>query len=107
MPECAEVMKKQKYNNSESSYDSSSSSSNSELDENQKELCQKRREQAPYNLKHTSHCKLIQQSNSMRRSVSCPRSISAHLPSSGDARPFSSQQVISLARPTSASRSQS
>ncbi|KAH0519436.1 Tubulin polyglutamylase TTLL7 [Microtus ochrogaster] len=107
MPECAEVMKKQKsYYSSESSYDSSSSSS-SELDENEKELCQKRREQAPYNLKHTSHCKLIQQSNSMRRSVSCPRSISAHLPSNGDVRPFSSQQVIPLARPTSASRSHS
>ncbi|XP_041503947.1 tubulin polyglutamylase TTLL7 isoform X3 [Microtus oregoni] len=109
MPECAEVMKKQKsYYSSESSYDSSSSSSSSsELDENEKELCQKRREQAPYNLKHTSHCKLIQQSNSMRRSVSCPRSISALLPSNGDVRPFSSQQVIPLARPTSASRSHS
>ncbi|CAO2600403.1 Tubulin polyglutamylase TTLL7 [Lemmus lemmus] len=107
MPECAEVTKKQKsYYSSESSYDSSSSSS-SELDENEKELCQKRLEQAPYNLKHTSHCKLMQQSNSMRRSVSCPRSISAHLPSNGDVRPFSCQQVIPLARPTSASRSHS
>ncbi|EGV98615.1 Tubulin polyglutamylase TTLL7 [Cricetulus griseus] len=107
MPESVEVMKKQKcYSSSESSFDSSCSS-NSELEENEKELCQKRREQAPYNLKHTSHCKLIQQSNSMRRSVSCPRSISAHLPSSGDARPFSSQQMMPLARPTSASRSHS
>ncbi|XP_036045374.1 tubulin polyglutamylase TTLL7 [Onychomys torridus] len=104
MPEYVEVMKKQNYNSSESSCGSSSSS---ESDEDEKELCQKRREPAPYNLKHTSHCKLIQQSNSMRRSVSCPRSISAHLPSSGDARPFSSQQVIPLARPTSASRSHS
>uniref|UniRef100_A0A8C6QZQ1 Tubulin polyglutamylase TTLL7 n=1 Tax=Nannospalax galili TaxID=1026970 RepID=A0A8C6QZQ1_NANGA len=43
----------------------------------------------------------------MRRSVSCPRSISAHLVSSGDMRPFSSHQVIPLARPTSASRSHS
>uniref|UniRef100_A0A8C6GMX1 Tubulin tyrosine ligase-like family, member 7 n=1 Tax=Mus spicilegus TaxID=10103 RepID=A0A8C6GMX1_MUSSI len=109
MPECAEVTKKQKYyGSSDSSYDSSSSSSsNSELDENEKELCQKRLDQVPYSLKHTSHCKIIQQSNSMRRSVSCPRSISAHLPSRGDVRPFSSQQVIPLARPTSASRSHS
>nr|XP_048309571.1 tubulin polyglutamylase TTLL7 isoform X1 [Myodes glareolus]XP_048309572.1 tubulin polyglutamylase TTLL7 isoform X1 [Myodes glareolus]XP_048309573.1 tubulin polyglutamylase TTLL7 isoform X1 [Myodes glareolus]XP_048309574.1 tubulin polyglutamylase TTLL7 isoform X1 [Myodes glareolus] len=107
MPECAEVMKKQKsYYSSESSCDSSSGGS-SELDENEKELYQKRRDQAPYNLKHTSHCKLIQQSNSMRRSVSCPRSISAHLSSNGDVRPFSSQQVIPLARSTSASRSHS
>ncbi|XP_021013483.1 tubulin polyglutamylase TTLL7 isoform X2 [Mus caroli] len=133
MPECAEVTKKQKYyGSSDSSYDSSSSSSNSELDENEKELCQKRLDQVPYSLKHTSHCKIIQQSSgshnliysespvylttlvflsefpdSMRRSVSCPRSISAHLPSRGDVRPFSSQQVIPLARPTSASRSHS
>lgn len=105
MPECAEVMKMQKcYGSSDSSYDSSGSSSNSDLDENDKELCQKRLDQVPYSFKHS---KLFQQSNSMRRSVSCPRSISAHLPSRGDVRPFSSQQVIPLARPTSASRSHS
>ena len=64
MPECAEVTKKQKYyGSSDSSYDSSSSSSNSELDENEKELCQKRLDQVPYSLKHTSHCKIIQQSS--------------------------------------------
>lgn len=108
MPECTEVMKKRKsYYSSESSYDSISSSSSSELDENEKELCPKRREQAPCNLKHTSHCNLIPPSNSMRRSISCPRSVSAHLPSNGDVRPFSSQHVIPLARPTSASRSHS
>uniref|UniRef100_A0A8C6W6I8 Tubulin polyglutamylase TTLL7 n=2 Tax=Nannospalax galili TaxID=1026970 RepID=A0A8C6W6I8_NANGA len=106
MPECAEVTKKKYYCSSESSCDSSSSSS--DMDENEKELCQnKRGGHIPYHLKHSSHCKLIQQPNSMRRSVSCPRSISAHLVSSGDMRPFSSHQVIPLARPTSASRSHS
>lgn len=64
MPECAEVMKKQQHHgSSESSYDSSSSSSNSELDEDEKELCQKRLDQVPYSLKHTSHFKIIQQSS--------------------------------------------
>lgn len=65
MPECAEVMKKQKYyGSSDSSYDSSSSSSSSsELDENEKEMCQKRLDQVPYSLKHTGHGKLIQQSS--------------------------------------------
>lgn len=109
MPECAEVTKKKKHCcSSESSYDSSSSySSNSELDDVERELGQKRRERGPYKPKHSSHCKIIQQSNSMRRSVSCPRSISAHLACSGDARPYSSQQMIPLVRPTSATRSHS
>ncbi|XP_055470345.1 tubulin polyglutamylase TTLL7 isoform X2 [Psammomys obesus] len=110
MPECAEVTKKKKQHfcSSESSYDSSSSySSNSELDEVERELGQKRRERGPYKPKYSSHCKIIQQSYSMRRSVSCPRSISAHLACSGDARPYSSQQMIPLVRPTSATRSRS
>lgn len=70
MPECAEVMKRQKYyGSSDSSYDSSSSSSNSELDESEKEMCQKRLDQVPYSLKHTGHGKLIQQSS---KSISPP-----------------------------------
>lgn len=61
MPECAEVMKMQKcYGSSDSSYDSSGSSSNSDLDENDKELCQKRLDQVPYSFKHS---KLFQQSS--------------------------------------------
>ncbi|XP_020041206.2 tubulin polyglutamylase TTLL7 isoform X1 [Castor canadensis] len=107
MPESTEIMKKQKYCSSDSSYDSSSSSS--EFEENEKEDCQdkKREKQVPYTLKHTNNCKLIQQANSMRRSVSCPRSISAHSAASGDIRPFSAQHVISLSRPPAESRSHS
>ena len=44
---------------------------------------------------------------SIRRSVSCPRSISSQSPSCADIRPFSAQQVISASRPTSGSRSHS
>ena len=44
---------------------------------------------------------------SIRRSVSCPRSISSHSPSCADIRPFSAQQVISASRLTSGSRSHS
>lgn len=45
--------------------------------------------------------------DAMRRSVSCPRSISAQSPTSADNRPFSAQQVISVSRPTSTPRSHS
>uniref|UniRef100_A0A8C5Z6C8 Tubulin tyrosine ligase like 7 n=1 Tax=Marmota marmota marmota TaxID=9994 RepID=A0A8C5Z6C8_MARMA len=131
MPESSEVMKKQKYCSSDSSYESSGSSS--ESDENEEYQNKKGdEEQVPYDLKHSNHCKLIQQSSgsynliyqvslgcsavlvflyefsdSMRRSVSCPRSISTHSPPMGDIRPVSAQQVISISRPTSASRSHS
>ncbi|XP_058434973.1 tubulin polyglutamylase TTLL7 isoform X3 [Marmota monax] len=106
MPESSEVMKKQKYCSSDSSYESSGSSS--ESDENEEYQNKKGdEEQVPYDLKHSNHCKLVQQSNSMRRSVSCPRSISTHSPPMGDIRPVSAQQVISISRPTSASRSHS
>ena len=44
---------------------------------------------------------------SIRRSVSCPRSISSQSPSCADIRPFSAQQVISASRPISGSRSHS
>ncbi|KAM5256322.1 tubulin polyglutamylase TTLL7 isoform 2-T2 [Ctenodactylus gundi] len=104
MPDSTELLKRQKYYSSDSSYDDSSGSS--ESDENEKEEYQnkKREKQVAYNLKN---CKLIQPSNSMRRSVSCPRSISAHSRFSGDSRPFSAQQAIAVSRPTSASRSHS
>ena len=44
---------------------------------------------------------------SIRRSFSCPRSISSQSPSSADIRPLSAQQMMSASRPTSASRSHS
>uniref|UniRef100_A0A8C0N540 Tubulin tyrosine ligase like 7 n=1 Tax=Canis lupus familiaris TaxID=9615 RepID=A0A8C0N540_CANLF len=107
MPESSEVMRRQKYYSSDSSYDSSSSSS--ESDENEKEEYQnkKREKQVMYNLKQSNNYKLIQQSSSIRRSVSCPRSISSQSPSSVDNRPFSAQQMIAASRPTSGSRSHS
>lgn len=106
MPESTEMMKRQKYCSSESSYDSSSSSS--ESDGSGKEEYENKRgeKQVTYDLKQSSHYKLIQQSSSIRRSVSCPRSISSQSPSSADNRPFSAQQMIA-SRPTSGSRSHS
>uniref|UniRef100_A0A4W2F3R4 Tubulin tyrosine ligase like 7 n=1 Tax=Bos indicus x Bos taurus TaxID=30522 RepID=A0A4W2F3R4_BOBOX len=107
MPESTEIMKRQKYYSSDSSYGSSNSSS--ESDENEKDEYQnkKREKQVTYNLKQSNHYKLIQPSSSIRRSVSCPRSISSQSPSCADIRPFSAQQVISASRPTSGSRSHS
>ncbi|XP_053776360.1 tubulin polyglutamylase TTLL7 isoform X2 [Desmodus rotundus] len=107
MPESAEIMKRQKYWSSDSSYDSSSSSS--ESDENEKEEYQnkKQEKQVTCNLKQSNHYKFIQPSSSIRRSFSCPRSISSQSPSSADIRPLSAQQMMSASRPTSASRSHS
>ncbi|XP_070323932.1 tubulin polyglutamylase TTLL7 isoform X2 [Odocoileus virginianus] len=107
MPESTEVLRRQKYCSSDSSYGSSSSSS--ESDENEKDAYQdkEREKQVPYNLKQSNHYKFIQPASSIRRSVSCPRSISSQSPSCADIRPFSAQQVISASRLTSGSRSHS
>ncbi|KAG8519467.1 Tubulin polyglutamylase TTLL7 [Galemys pyrenaicus] len=102
MPESTEVIRRQKYCSSESSYDSNSSSSESDEKDYQNK---KREKQVPYNHKQPNHCKLIQQSSSIKRSVSCPRSITAQSPLSADSRPFSAQQMIAAARPPSGSRS--
>uniref|UniRef100_A0A4X1UWS7 Tubulin tyrosine ligase like 7 n=2 Tax=Sus scrofa TaxID=9823 RepID=A0A4X1UWS7_PIG len=107
MPESSEMMKRQKYYSSDSSYGSSSSSSESEDNGKEEYQNKKREKQVTYNLKQSNHYKLIQQSSSIRRSVSCPRSISSQSPSSVDNRPFSAQQMISASRPTSGSRSHS
>ncbi|XP_036916880.1 tubulin polyglutamylase TTLL7 [Sturnira hondurensis] len=106
MPESVEMMKRHKYWSSDSSYGGSSSSSESEEDE--KEYQNKKQEkQVPYNLKQSTHYKLIQPPSSIRRSFSCPRSISSQSPSSADIRPLSAQQMIPASRATSASRSHS
>uniref|UniRef100_A0A8D0R881 Tubulin tyrosine ligase like 7 n=1 Tax=Sus scrofa TaxID=9823 RepID=A0A8D0R881_PIG len=107
MPESSEMMKRQKYYSSDSSYGSSSSSSESEDNGKEEYQNKKREKQVTYNLKQSNHYKLIQQSSSIRRSASCPRSISSQSPSSVDNRPFSAQQMISASRPTSGSRSHS
>uniref|UniRef100_A0A452T617 Tubulin tyrosine ligase like 7 n=2 Tax=Ursus TaxID=9639 RepID=A0A452T617_URSMA len=107
MPESSEVMKRQKYYSSDSSYDSSSSASESEDNEKEEYQNKNREKQVMYNLKQSNNYKLIQQSSSIRRSVSCPRSISSQSPSSADNRPFSAQQMIPASRPTSGSRSHS
>ncbi|XP_053448102.1 tubulin polyglutamylase TTLL7 isoform X3 [Nycticebus coucang] len=107
MPESTEVTRRQKYDSSDSSYDSGGSSS--ESDKNDKEYGDKKKEkEVTYALQQSNHYKLVQQPiGSIRRSVSCPRSISAQSPSGRDIRPFSAQQMISIPRPTSASRSHS
>ncbi|TKC42847.1 hypothetical protein EI555_000001, partial [Monodon monoceros] len=107
MPESTEITKRQKYYSSDSSYGSSSSSSESEENEKEEYQNKKREKQVTYNLKQSNHYRLIQPSSSIRRSVSCPRSISSQSPSSADNHPFSAQQVISSSRSASGSRSHS
>nr|KAF6384056.1 tubulin tyrosine ligase like 7 [Pipistrellus kuhlii] len=105
MPESTEVMKRQKYYSSDSSYDSSESSS--ESDENEEYQNKRREKQVTYNLKQSNHFKIFQPSSSMRRSFSCPRSISSQSPCSADIRPLSAQQTMSASRTTSSCRSHS
>ncbi|XP_066124901.1 tubulin polyglutamylase TTLL7 isoform X1 [Saccopteryx bilineata] len=107
MPKTTEITRRYKYCSSDSSYDSSGSSSDSDDNEKEEYQNKKREKQVTYNLKQSSHYKLIQQSSSIRRSFSCPRSISSQAPTSVDIRPFSAQQIMSSSRPTSASRSHS
>ncbi|XP_045691575.1 tubulin polyglutamylase TTLL7 [Phyllostomus hastatus] len=107
MPESSEIIKRQKYWSSDSSYDSSSSSSESDENEKEEHQNKKQEKQVTYNLKQSNHYKLIQPSSSIRRSFSCPRSISSQSPSSADIRPLSAQQMMPASRPTSASRSHS
>ncbi|KAK2501261.1 hypothetical protein MC885_016140, partial [Smutsia gigantea] len=106
MPESTEEMKRWKVCSSDSSCDESSSSSESD-DEKEENQRKEREKQVTCNLRQSSHCKLTQQSSSMRRSVSCPRSISSQSPSVVDSRPFSAQQMVSASRPPSGSRSHS
>ncbi|CAK6441284.1 unnamed protein product [Pipistrellus nathusii] len=105
MPESTEVMKRQKYYSSDSSYDSSESSS--ESDENEEYQNKRREKQVTYNLKQSNHFKIFQPSSSIRRSFSCPRSISSQSPCSADIRPLSAQQTMSASRTTSSCRSHS
>ncbi|XP_023607552.1 tubulin polyglutamylase TTLL7 [Myotis lucifugus] len=105
MPESTEVMRRQKYYSSDSSYDSSDSSS--ESDENEEYQSKRREKQVTYDLKQPNHCKIFQTSSSIRRSFSCPRSISSQSPCSADIRPLSAQQMMSASRTTSSCRSHS
>ncbi|XP_055979636.1 tubulin polyglutamylase TTLL7 [Sorex fumeus] len=102
MPESSDTLKKPKCYSSESSCNSSCSSS--ESDEQEEYQSQKRENQLAY--KQPDHSKFIQQSGSMKRSVSCPRSISAQFPSSTDHRPLSAQ-VMPVCQSTLGCRSHS
>ncbi|XP_003767399.1 tubulin polyglutamylase TTLL7 isoform X1 [Sarcophilus harrisii] len=104
MPESSQILKKQKNYSSESSYESTGESS--ESDEIEREfpnrLSQKK---APYEF-DARKWKFTAQPGSMRRSLSCPRSISANT-SMIDHRPVSARQTISISRPACGVRSQS
>lgn len=105
MPESTEVMKRQKYCSSDSSYDSSESCS--ESDENEEDQHKVKEKQVTYNLKQPNNYRLFQPSSSIRRSFSCPRSISSQSPCRADIRPLSAQQTMSASRTTASCRSHS
>lgn len=103
MPESSEIFKKQKYYSSDSSCSSSCSSS----DTDEKEECQNQKKENQPSYKQPDHYKCIQHSGPMKRSVSCPRSISAQFPCNTEHRPLSAAQVMPASQPISGSRSHS
>ncbi|XP_027729768.1 tubulin polyglutamylase TTLL7 [Vombatus ursinus] len=105
MPESAQILKKQKNYSSESSYESTEESSESEETEREEFSGAFGEKKVTYDF-DACKWKFTPQPSSIRRSVSCPRSISAN-PSMIDHRPFSARQMISVSRPASGVRSQS
>ncbi|XP_074077912.1 tubulin polyglutamylase TTLL7 isoform X3 [Macrotis lagotis] len=104
MPESAQILKKQKNYSSESSYESTEESF--EFEETEQEFPSTFTEKKITFDYNTCKWKYSTQPGAIRRSVSCPRSVSAN-PSILDHRPFSARQMISLSRPASGVRSQS
>ncbi|XP_038601433.1 tubulin polyglutamylase TTLL7 isoform X3 [Tachyglossus aculeatus] len=132
MPESASILRKQKNYSSESSCDNSSDSLGSEEDEKEEYQNEKREKKVTYDPVDPK-CKLVERSSrihwtpsvkavrmppfspspssasSIRRSVSCPRSISVlsnQLPPA-EPRPSSAKQGIPGTRPSSGNRSHS
>ncbi|XP_056671402.1 tubulin polyglutamylase TTLL7 isoform X2 [Monodelphis domestica] len=102
MPESAQV-KKQKNYSSESSYESSDESYESDEMDREEFAGSLVDKKVTYDFET---CKWKYPPSSIRRSLSCPRSVSAN-PSMTDHRPLSARQMLSFSRPASGARSQS
>uniref|UniRef100_A0A8D2J7N3 Tubulin tyrosine ligase like 7 n=1 Tax=Varanus komodoensis TaxID=61221 RepID=A0A8D2J7N3_VARKO len=105
MPESAQFMKKSKnYSSSSSSCESSSDISEWEEEAEKEDENVKKEKNVSFDLEDR---KLIERSSPIRRSVSCPRSISGLNIQAAENRPFSAKPVVQLSRPSSVSRSHS
>uniref|UniRef100_A0A8C5S7W3 Tubulin tyrosine ligase like 7 n=1 Tax=Laticauda laticaudata TaxID=8630 RepID=A0A8C5S7W3_LATLA len=106
MPESAQFMKKNKNDSSGSSHESSSDISEWEEEAEKEDENGKKEKNVTFDLEDR---KLIERSsNPIRRSVSCPRSISAlAMQMQADKRPFTTKPSMHLSRSSLANRSHS
>ncbi|XP_065265393.1 tubulin polyglutamylase TTLL7 [Emys orbicularis] len=108
MPESSQTLKKQRNYSSESSCDSSSNTSEWEEETEKEDHNEKKEMKVSYELEENKY-KLLERSSPIRRSVSCPRSISSFAMQSqaAEKRPFSAKPAVQMPRPSSMNRSHS
>ncbi|XP_010284039.1 PREDICTED: tubulin polyglutamylase TTLL7 [Phaethon lepturus] len=108
MPESAQPLRKLKNYNSDSSCGSSSSMSESGEETEKEDHNEKKEKKVSYDLEENK-CKSLERSGPIRRSVSCPRSISILTMQSqaAEQRPFSAKASLQIQRASSVNRSHS
>uniref|UniRef100_A0A672UPD3 Tubulin tyrosine ligase like 7 n=1 Tax=Strigops habroptila TaxID=2489341 RepID=A0A672UPD3_STRHB len=112
MPESAQPLRKLKYYNSDSTCDSSSSISESaeetEKEDQKEDHNEKKEKKVSYDLEENKY-KSLERSGPIRRSVSCPRSISILTMQSqaAEQRPLSAKTSLQMQRASSVNRSHS
>ncbi|XP_075364611.1 tubulin polyglutamylase TTLL7 isoform X2 [Mycteria americana] len=108
MPESAQPLRKLKNYNSDSSCDSGSSMSESGEETEKEDHNEKKEKKVSYDLEENKY-KSLERSGPIRRSVSCPRSISILTMQSqaAEQRPFSAKASLQIQRASSVNRSHS
>uniref|UniRef100_A0A8C0FGF4 Tubulin tyrosine ligase like 7 n=1 Tax=Bubo bubo TaxID=30461 RepID=A0A8C0FGF4_BUBBB len=108
MPESSQPLRKLKNYNSDSSCDSSSSMSESGEETEKEDHNEKKEKRVSYDLEENKY-KSLERSGPIRRSVSCPRSISILTMQSqaAEQRPFSAKASLQIQRASSVNRSHS
>ncbi|XP_077641545.1 tubulin polyglutamylase TTLL7 isoform X2 [Lonchura striata] len=108
MPESAHSLRRPKNHSSDSSYDSDSSVSESGEEIEKEDHNEKKEKKVSYDLEENKY-KSLERSGPIRRSVSCPRSISILTMQSQGAeqRPFSAKASLQMQRTASVNRSHS
>ncbi|XP_010581036.1 PREDICTED: tubulin polyglutamylase TTLL7 [Haliaeetus leucocephalus] len=108
MPESAQPLRKLKNYNSDSSCDSGSSMSESGEETEKEDHNEKKEKKVSYDLEENRY-KSLERSGPIRRSVSCPRSISILTMQSqaAEQRPFSAKAPLQIQRASSVNRSHS
>ncbi|XP_035393863.1 tubulin polyglutamylase TTLL7 isoform X3 [Cygnus atratus] len=104
MPESAQPLRKLKNYDSDSSCDSGSSMSESGEETEKEDHNEKKENKVSYDLEENKY-KSLERSGPIRRSVSCPRSISNM--QSHEQRPFSAKASLQIQRASSVNRSRS